>query len=388
MRIIKEPYLQHAEKDSMVIMWQTDCEGSSEVRLFDAYEPHWPRTETQECGEPRIFSGAAGTMHKVRVDGLASDTEYYYEVCTEANGESAVSSRYPMRTAPEEDEGFSFALICEMGSAANPMSPVTGPLLDKIRRERPDFLMSVGDLVGDGTDYRTWDGFFHCFSKMMATTPIYPCVGNHEVESNATAAPEEKWRYENFNTFFDFPSFYSFDYGCAHFCVLDSPDLMEKLETSETDRYIPTMRGDLLESEQIRFMQKDLAESDARWKFVVFHFPPYTSAHFDLRELRDLLAPILEKYGVDIAFNSHSIVYERSHPIKANKIRPDGVRYIVVGGSGDLDYFFRPKSNRFSAKISARPCFTRVSLTPWRLELQAIDYEGILFDSLTIEKEM
>ena len=388
MKIIKGPYLMTAEKDSMTIVWETDCAASSEVRVFDAVCPRVPRKETQECGEPRIYYGEDGDMHRVRVDGLNAGTDYCYEVYSEADGENATSRKFMMHTAPEEKDAFSFALICELGGSGgeDAMVPTTAPMLDKIRRERPDFLMSVGDLVGDGTDYRTWDGFFHCFSKMMATTPIYPCVGNHEVGSSAAAAPEEKWRYDNYKKYFGYKPYYSFDYGCAHFVILDSPDMIEKNLVTETDSYLPAERKDFLESEQIRFLEKDLAASNARWKFVVFHYPPYTSALFDHRELRELLAPIFEKYDVDVVFNSHSILYERSHPIKENEVHPDGVRYVVVGGFKDVDQWFRPKANRFSAKISARPCFTRVSLTPWRLELQAIDYEGILFDSLTIEK--
>ena len=118
---------------------------------------------------------------------------------------------------------------------------------------------------------------------------------------------------------------------------------------------------------------------------MVFHYPPYTSSIFDVPQLQ-VLAPIFEKYGVDVVFNSHAIVYDRSHPVKGGKVAKDGVRYILVGGYGDLDDWFREKQNGLSAKICARPNYVHVAITPWRFELQAFDYEGKLFDTLTLEK--
>jgi hypothetical protein len=80
-------------------------------------------------------------------------------------------------------------------------------------------------------------------------------------------------------------------------------------------------------------------------------------------------------------------VYERSHPIRENAVAKDGVRYILPGGYNDVSQWFRDKQNGFSAKTVGRPCYVHVSLTPYTLELQAIDHEGKLFDMLTLQKE-
>ncbi|MHB1485930.1 MAG: metallophosphoesterase, partial [Saccharofermentanales bacterium] len=93
--------------------------------------------------------------------------------------------------------------------------------------------------------------------------------------------------------------------------------------------------------------------------------------------------------NVDIVFNSHTIVYERSHPITGNRIDFDrGVRYIVVGGAGAApDWFFHKKSWH-TAKSRAIPHFVHVVITSGHLELHAIDYEGNLFDTLVIDKNL
>ena len=151
------------------------------------------------------------------------------------------------------------------------------------------------------------------------------------------------------------------------------------------NRIIPHLLDDFENSEQYRFLEEDLASSNAKWKFVVFHYPVYCAASFDVRELQ-VFAPLFEKYGVDIVFNSHAILYERSYPIKRNRLDKEGVRYVLVGGYNGVEEWFWPKSNGFAAKMSTRPNYVRVSLTPFSLEMQAIDYEGKLFDVLTLEK--
>ena len=95
----------------------------------------------------------------------------------------------------------------------------------------------------------------------------------------------------------------------------------------------------------------------------------------------------MDKYHVDIAFNSHAILYERTHPIRAGKIARGGVRYVLVGGYRSIDAWIRHKCGPLTAKISgSRPNYVRVAVSPLSLELSAIDCEGRLFDTLTIEK--
>ena len=54
-----------------------------------------------------------------------------------------------------------------------------------------------------------------------------------------------------------------------------------------------------------------------------------------------ILCPILEQYGVDVVFNSHTIVYERSHPLRNNGLDlMKGIVYIVAGGAGACPQWF------------------------------------------------
>jgi len=382
------PYLQEPKKNSMMICWETDREASGEVRVYQADLPHVPVSAAPVCGEARVYKGSAGVMHRVVADDLEPGACYYYEVCSEAeDGERIVSQKFSFKTAPDADAAFSFVLTAENGGASKELCQYTAPITELIRRERPDFVQSVGDLLWDGRQGSQWNFyFFEPFRRILCNTPFFPCVGNHEVGGSAVRDELVAASYSQYEKYFPSRRNYSYDYGCAHFCVLDCPSMFERIDRNDTDAYIPVLKPDFENSEAFRFLENDLAQTKAVWKFVIFHYPPYTSAIFDGRELQ-CFAPLFERFGVDIVFNSHAILYERSHPIRAGKLNRSGVRYILVGGYADFDRWFRDKSNGLSAKRAARPNYVRVSITPWSLELQAIDYEGKLVDVLTLEKE-
>lgn len=367
-------------------MWETDEECFGEIRVYEALIPHVPTEKHSIGGGPLVYKGDLSTLHKIKADGLCPDTDYFYEVISKKGDSVVLSDQFSFRTAPCDRGAISFVLVAEEGGVGKASLDFSPRIQELIRRERPDFIQSVGDILSDGREQEDWNTYFFTpFRGLISSVPFYPCVGNHEVGSNAVPDGKIEVYYSNYKRYFDFPRNYSYDYGCAHFCVLDTPSLFERIDTSKSDKYIPRLKENIESSEAYLFLEKDLASSDAAWKFVVFHFPLYTSSIYDVREL-EILAPLFEKYNVDIVFNSHAIVYERSHPVKEGMINKNGVRYILVGGHGDLDRWIRDKSNRLSAKLSARPCYVRVALTPWSLELQAIDHAGILFDTLSLEK--
>jgi len=387
MYLINGPYLQDAKKDSVMLMWELDEKAVCRVRVYKAMNPQLPACPNPVEESYVEYRTETEVLHKVLLNTLLPETDYCYEIFAESGG--SLTGRIPFRTAPNEETPFSFILTAEHGGVGDPTGPYTRSMIDQMKFEHPDFLLSVGDILSNGQKRTEWSTYlFTPYRDILCTTPFYPCVGNHEVGTNSVP-DNEMYRYDNFHRYFSFAHYYSFDYGCAHFCVLDTPAMFCRIDRNEAqkDNYIPRMKDDFMNSEQVHFLKDDLQKTDKKWKFVVFHYPPYTSAHYDVRDLR-CLAPIFEQYGVDIVFNSHAIVYERSHPVTEGKVAKCGVRYILVGGFGKFDHWFRPKSNGLSAKLSGnRPNFVRVALSPYRLELEAIDWEGRRFDALVIDKD-
>eukprot|EP01124_Arcella_intermedia_P030604 TRINITY_DN6732_c0_g1_i2.p1 TRINITY_DN6732_c0_g1~~TRINITY_DN6732_c0_g1_i2.p1 ORF type:complete len:150 (+),score=32.15 TRINITY_DN6732_c0_g1_i2:171-620(+) len=54
--------------------------------------------------------------------------------------------------------------------------------------------------------------------------------------------------------------------------------------------------------------------------------------------MRQILTPIIDKYGVDLALFGHCHAYERTHPMYAGEIDPRGTIYLLAGVAGaELD---------------------------------------------------
>src|SRR6185369_8180327 len=103
---------------------------------------------------------------------------------------------------------------------------------------------------------------------------------------------------------------FSFDYGNAHWTVLDSNVYM-----------------DWTNAELLAWLEADLASAkDATWKFVLFHHPGFASnrKHQEEQRMR-LLSHVFEKHGVDVVFSGHDHCYERQFPLKFKlTLQPDG----------------------------------------------------------------
>jgi len=375
MNFIKTPYLQLPETDGITVMWETDTESTSKLMVWKAFCPEIHRVEYTPLGEPKIFCGENGSMHKVKAIGLESGKDYCYQVISSAGDESLTSECCVFRTKTIESGNLSFAVTSETGGA-----PATVKMMEKlvnsITVERPDFLLFVGDMVRDGRKKHEWDNYlFTPFRSLICNTPFYHCAGNHERHTDFMKqflATSEK-------------GYYDFIYGCAHFVALDSTQLVDHMD--EQENYFPMRAKDLTEENpQVRFLTESLRKSNAKWKFVYLHYPPYASGTWQAAVLRPLCR-IFEDYGVDMVFNSHIKVYERSHPIRNDSINfSNGVRYVVVGGAGESPEWFHHKKAWHTAKSRAVPHIVHVCLTPEYLELQAIDLDGKLFDSLVIQK--
>ena len=371
--IVKQPYLQWPTQHSITIMWETSEECTSAVKYCETRKVHSGLNgRFQTVGESQKQAGesALSIIHAITLQGLRADTTYHYKVTsTNARGETTESREYAFKTAIEEDTPFSFAVTSETAGD----DQMSRRIFEQIQRYRPEFLLVVGDAVKNGSKYEDWERcLFGPGKDLFADTPFYLCPGNHEEN-----AP---WMYR----FVAYPqpkNYYAFDYGNVHFVALDSTSFVEYREQG------PVATKELEPgSPQYRFLVDDLKSAQATWKVVFFHYPPYVSGDYQVEQMREL-CPVFEEYGVDLVFNSHTIVYERSHPIRNNEIDVDnGVIYIVVGGAGAKSEWFHHKRAWHTAQALAVPHCVQVVIAEHVLELHAIDQQGIVFDIMKLRK--
>ena len=381
MNFIKNPYLQLPETDGITVMWETDELSTSQLLVWEAACPDCGDVQYKPQGEPQIFSGDDGCVHRVKITGLESGKDYCYQTISSTTEIKLTSECLVFRTKSGKDGVFSFAVTSETGGATfggwYPLES-TGRLVESIAAERPDFLLFVGDMVWDGKQKKEWDNLmFTPFRNLLSNTPFFHCAGNHENHSDYMRqflATSEK-------------GYYDFTYGCAHFVALDSTQLADHIKDQEGNYISIELMQPLTEDNpQVRFLTESLKKSDSKWKFVYFHYPPYFSGTWEAPVLRPLCR-IFEEYDVDMVLTSHAIVYERSHPIRNDFIDfSKGIRYIVVGGAGERPEWFHHKKAWHTARSRAVPHFAHISVTPEQLELQAIDMEGRVFDNFVLLK--
>lgn len=361
-----KPYLQFGTQTSMVVMWETEIEASTRVEFGEAL---------LNSGEPvlsqsRQTSGMK-TMHEVVLDNLEPETNYFYRTISETEaGGKIVSEIYPFKTAVNDSTAYMFALVGD--SQKNSSTPrAWETIANLVWEDRPNFVVHVGDIVDDGNELTDWtDHFFPGGNILMSKTSMYTALGNHENDSD--------YYYQYFHN----PEpeyYYTFKYGNAQFFIID------------------TNRDVTEGSEQFTWLEWELAKSEATWKIVLHHHPPYSSEENDhgdsWKEASAMgtharnLVPLYEEYGVDFNLFGHTHVYERTWPLKDDMVnQKDGVVYINSGGAGGGLEGFMPTRNWFTAELQTGHHYCTFSIFDRTLVFKAIDSEGRMFDTFQMVK--
>jgi 3',5'-cyclic AMP phosphodiesterase CpdA len=198
-------------------------------------------------------------------------------------------------------------------------------------------------------------------------------------------------------------SMFSFDWGNSHWLMLDG------------NAYMDWTNRELLE-----WVERDLkAASASTWKFVCFHQPSFSSDNKHVNEQRmRLLAPVLERCGVDVVFSGHNHCYERSYPLrfKPDAVTPplrseegavsgtfqidmdydgtaakspNGVIYIVSGAAGAKMYEegqpdrLQPYTVCHSQDVHS---YTQCTVAGNKLVVAQISEDGVRIDGFTVQK--
>jgi hypothetical protein len=314
-------------------------------------------------------------------------------------------------------------------------------------------MVALGDIVyPGGRAIQYMNHFFPCYNDVAtpspktgapitATVPIYPVIGNHDADTqkfpdypdaysafywfsvpkngpgvgawNLPLGKDEKL-ITNFKTIAgaEYPAMsdYSFDYGAAHFVMIDANSYAIK----EYEKLSP-------------WIERDLTESKQPWKFVCFHQPAFHTSkeHYTEQRMR-LLEPIFQRCGVNVVFTGHVHNYQRSKPFlftpnppkrdargRVNgdfvidstydgikDTTPEGIIHIVTGGGGASLYSVNlEKTIEFLKKehggnytpitdkyVADRHSFSVIDLSPTVFEMRQIDLNGKEVDRFRITK--
>jgi hypothetical protein len=310
-QLARAPYVQAVDATSAIVAWRT-AEACATILEYGATQP---------------LGGLAGDLtatkiHVVKLTGLRPATTYSYRV---DGGGASLSQVAAFHTAPAPGSAanVSFLVFGDCGTGDSVQADVAAMMHQE---QGIDFAILTGDIVYDSGLESEYDPhFFAPYKDLMKSIPFFPSPGNHDYYWSTSANSVGPTPYlQNFylpgNGAGAGPqgTYYSFDWGPAHFASLD----------------VINSHADVGQPEN-QWVDADLAASGALWKFAYFHYPMYSSGqHGSDTSVRAALGPIFDARHVDVVFMGHDHDYERSKRITNGAPDPNGVQYIVTGGGG------------------------------------------------------
>jgi len=195
---------------------------------------------------------------------------------------------------------FRFAILGDRTGEAQP--GVYEQVWKETAAEEPAFVVSVGDTI-QGTNDQTADAEWRQEQqtwKPYSRIPLYLTPGNHDVWS---AASERLFRQ-----YAGHPLHYGFDYGQAHFTILDNSG------------------SDEMPAEELTFLEADLKAHAAQpWKMIVSHRPSWL-LNAALRNPNFALHQLARRYGVQYVVAGH--VHQML------RLELEGVTYVSMPSAG------------------------------------------------------
>jgi len=332
--LARGPYVQLATTHSIAVVWRTrgsiePCVwfGENSARLDRLAGPGMTVARRgagffADRRDLTLLRGASKSIHQYEttLTGLQPDTRYYYAVYDGSRRLAGGDSSHWFQTAPRAGvaKPLRFWVTGDSGTGRPDQARVYAVMTHYTAGENhePDLFLHVGDMAySRGRDSEFQSRFFEVYERTLSHTVCWPAMGNHEgyhsQGTNATGVGPYFDAYvlpmngeaggEPSHT----ESFYSFDWGRAHFIALNSHDE----DRTPSGRMARWLRVDLAQT---------AAGGNADWLIAYFHHAPYSKGSHDsdkekeLVEMRRYLMPILEDGGVDLVLTGHSHIYERS----------------------------------------------------------------------------
>jgi len=239
-------------------MWETSVPVKGQVHFARAH----PRILKPDL-KARAKESVPLTLHKLFIDGLKPDELYFYQVVNVS--ESGDTLKVPVTQIVIPDYSQSAISFTVVGDNQGD-TECWERLSDLMFKECPQFVVHCGDMVAYGHHKDDWtDEFFKQAQNLMRHIPLYPAIGNHEMN-------DEKY-YQYFNRPYD-DAFYTVKKGDLRLIFAD------------------TNKDMLQGSEQYRKLEETLATCKERWKIVIHHHPPFTS---DIASYRSSLMAAADK---------------------------------------------------------------------------------------------
>lgn len=357
-------------RTTQTIQWRTRLAGEGGAVRYRAAkggaQAPWKETKAERrvISDRFLINDPAVSHYTATLRHLKPSTEYVYTV----GGASPELRSEPADfcTAPEDSSRFTFLFLSDTHN-----SPVCGKLLSQALRQFPEaaFCTITGDLVSTGQYRDDWDQFFEATRSFADRRPLVPVLGNHDTLDGLGA--------DLYLALFGLPNngprrlqperCYSFQYANALFLVLDAT-------ASVVD--------------QAPWLEAQLSRSKAKWKFALFHFPPYAPDDSNPEIVRGW-CPLFDKYHVDFVLGGHVHHALRTYPMNHGKsVASPSLGTIYLLTVAVPNHPLRQAEPDYAAALddSGLPVYQAFTIEGNRLVTRSCDLQGNIRDELVIEK--
>ena len=358
-----KPFLQQLSAESVIILWTTSTGMDAAVYVAEdmSYSSRFEGTSRQ-------LSELGTQLHRVELTGLQPDTTYYYKVTTD-NENLVPNEELFFSTAPATGSSapFTFLVFGDYGRIGGTS------LRDQMLHDSFDFILTTCDNAYNNGQYSEFDSnVIEIYGDVFSRAGLFPALGDHDYGTDEGAPyldifelPEVALR-DN-----DQERYYSFDYGNVHFVILDSVNPLRENDQEADD-------------DMFDWLRKDLDDISQPWNIVAFQLPVYSSL-VRISSAKQLV-PILEEFNVDLVFNEHSHLYERSFPLlEGEVVEENGIVYVISGAGYQAvfecndDYWIA-----YSYCGVRSGMYARVTVDGDTLTIEAIDENGDIWDQYSL----
>lgn len=325
---------------SRTIMWQ--AEGARQQASFTLTAPAGQsQTYTPEANT-LVQDDTTTTFYTVRLTGLMPATSYEGTIAMAAETVSL-----PIDTPPAELTAFEALLIddSQCGETYEPFAELLAKAL--ARHPQAAFLADIGDLTDNGQSDWHWQSFFAALLAGRAKAmPFAPVMGNHECYGLDWKFALPRRYLASFavlgNGSRNFPGYYySFDYGPAHFIVLNT-------QFEELDGLKPGLL-----QEELLWLKHDAAVSHKPWKIVLMHkdviaydeYQPGTGHTGGISDVGHDFMKSFDVLGIDLVLTGHMHTYRNRGHIYDETPSDHGPTYLMFGPAGNERYTVPPDTD-------------------------------------------
>jgi len=302
-------------------------------------------------------------QYEATISGLRAGQEYDYTIETQPQ-------TWTTKTAPSNAKAFRFLAFGDSGNASRHQYE----LAQQLSHWRPDMIIHTGDLIyPDGRREDYFRKFFLPYAHLIAVTPFYPCLGNHDVNTQKGAPFLETFVLPDNGPAGQSERCYWFDYGDMRLIAIDSNHNFEFFR----DVVAP-------------WLDQVLTQAGPRWKVLFFHEPMYTHGKYEnAKKLIDSIGSLIDRHQVELILSGHDHMYERTYPMRGGEAALDGrgTVYVTTAAGGAGLYRQRPQRPSYMAAYDdSQHSFTVVDVTQDWLDVRQIGEDDQPIDETYIAR--